>query len=227
MRSVVATIAAITVLAILAGGAFVYSGNYYVGADQPHWSMMAWLLNEARNRSIRAHATGITEPAGLDDPARIVAGVSHYSEHCAICHGAPGIQRSDIAEGLHPRPPNLAKSVKLYTPSELFWIVKHGIRMMGMPSWGGHSDDELWATVAFMEKLPGMTNQEYAEFVAASRAQGGHQHGYQQPVTETAPQPVEKGHDQPAASEAVPQPSAAGRDHPAGQQHEHPMHHHH
>ena len=96
-----------------------------------------------------------------------------------------------------------------------------------MPSWGGHSDDELWATEAFIEKLPGMTNQEYAEFVAASRAQGRHQHGHQQPVTETAPQPVEKGHDQPAASEAVPQPSAAGRDHPAGQQHEHPMHHHH
>src|SRR5213082_1999739 len=155
MRSVIATVAAVVVLVVLAGAVLVlvYSGAYYVGADQPHWSITSWLLNKARDRSIRTHGSGIAVPAGLDDPARIVAGVSHYAEHCAVCHGAPGVERGDLAEGLYPRPPNLADAARTYTPGELFWTIKHGIRMTGMPSWGDHSDDELWATVAFLRKL--------------------------------------------------------------------------
>jgi len=56
-------------------------------------------------------------------------------------------------------------------------MIKHGIKMTGMPSWGDHSDDELWATVAFVEKLPKITEQDYAKLVMESRAHGGdHQH---------------------------------------------------
>ena len=51
MRSVIATVAVAIVLIILAGAVFIYSGAYYVGADQAHWSVTSWLLNEARNRS--------------------------------------------------------------------------------------------------------------------------------------------------------------------------------
>src|SRR6266480_4801914 len=175
MRSVIAAVAAVLALVILAGSAFIYSGIYYVGADRLHWTTTAWLLYQARDRSIRAHASGIAVPAGLDDPARIMAGVTHYAEHCVVCHGAPGVERGDLAEGLYPRPPNLADAARVYRPGELFWIVKHGIRMAGMPAWGDHSDDELWATVALIEKLPGMTDQDYAKLVAGSRAQGKHQ----------------------------------------------------
>src|SRR5690348_13124923 len=108
MRLVAASLPAVLALIILIGAALICAGSYYVGADKPHWPITTWLLNEARDRSIRAHAAGITEPAGLDDPARIMAGVAHYSAHCAVCHGAPGVERGDLAEGLYPRPPNLA-----------------------------------------------------------------------------------------------------------------------
>ena len=204
MRSVIATVAAVVVLFALAGAVLLYSGAYYVGADQPHWSLTSWLIHEARDRSIRAHASGIAVPAGLDDPARITAGVTHYAEHCVVCHGAPGIERGDLAEGLYPRPPNLADAARVYRPGELFWIVKHGIRMTGMPAWGDHGDDELWATVALIEKLPGMTEQDYAKLIVASQAQGGHNH---------------EGH------EAQPQP---GMVQPSGTlDHDHPAGHHH
>lgn len=195
MRTAITTVVAVLALIAVAGAALIYSGAYYIGADKPHWPTATWLLKVARDRSIRAHAAGITEPAGLGDPAYITAGASHYSEHCAICHGAPGVERDQIGDGLYPRPPNLADSVKLYTPAELFWIVKHGIRMSGMPSWGDHGDEELWATVAFIATLPAITDQDYAKLVAASRAQGGH---HQEPHVEPAPQPAEKGHDHPA-----------------------------
>jgi hypothetical protein len=204
MRSVAATIAVVIVLIILAGAVFIYSGAYYVGADHPHWFMTSWLLNEARNRSIRSHAAGIIVPCGLDDRAKILAGVTHFDEHCAECHGAPGVPPGDIGKGLYPRPPNLAAAARFYTPGELFWILKHGIRMSGMPAWGDdHSDDELWATVAFLEELTELSAQEYAKLIAASQAQGGHHH---------------EGH------EAQPQPEAQplggpDRDQPAGHHH--------
>src|SRR5262249_42518674 len=72
--------------------------------------------------------------------------------------------------------PDLAVNNTRYTEAELFWIIKHGIKMTGMPAWADHSDEELWATVAFIKKLPGMTPEEYAKLVMASKAQGGHHH---------------------------------------------------
>ena len=94
----------------------------------------------------------------------------------ALSATAPGVPKGDIAQGLYPPPPDLAKGALLYTPAELFWIVKHGIKMTGMPAWSDHSDDELWATVAFLQKLPGMTQEDYARLVMASMAHGSRHH---------------------------------------------------
>jgi mono/diheme cytochrome c family protein len=205
MSNVVANIALVMLAVVLAGIGFVYSGIYYVGADRPHWSATTWLLNQARDRSIRAHGSGVAVPAGLDDGVRIVAGIAHFNEHCVVCHGAPGVERGDIANGLYPRPPNLADAARHYTPRELFWIVKHGIKMSGMPAWGDHGDDELWATVAFLQQLVEMSPQDYAKLVAASRAQGGHRHESQ-----------EQEQPQPAPMQA---PTGKDHDHPAGHHH--------
>jgi hypothetical protein len=50
--------------------------------------------------------------------------------------------------------------------------------MYGMPSWSDHTDDELWATVAFIEKLPVMSEDDYRQLVMASMMHGGrHNHG--------------------------------------------------
>jgi mono/diheme cytochrome c family protein len=85
-------------------------------------------------------------PSGLDDPAKVLIGVEHYAAHCAVCHGAPGVPKGDIGLGLYPPPPDLAKATSLYSSAELFWVLKHGIKMTGMPAWSDHSDEELWAT---------------------------------------------------------------------------------
>jgi mono/diheme cytochrome c family protein len=166
--------------------------------DPPPWPPPFPLLPPVC--SIKVRAAGIEAPAGLDNESHIVKGVEHFAEYCAVCHGAPGVPQGDLAEGLNPRPPNLVTAARFYTSAELFWIVKHGVKMTGMPSWGDHSDDELWATVAFVRKLPGMTEQDYAKLLAASRAQGAHHHEPHeiQPRPGTA-QPMDRAdHDHPA-----------------------------
>jgi len=176
LRTVLVTVIVACGLLVLAGVGFIYSGFYDIGADTPHWGLTYQVFETARVRSIKAHASGITPPGGLDGQTKILMGTEHFADHCAVCHGAPGVPKGDIANGLYPQPPDLAVTASRYTATELFWTIKHGIKMTGMPSWGDHSDDELWATVAFLKKLPGMTPQDYAKLVMQAMSHGGHHH---------------------------------------------------
>jgi len=176
MRAALASLLIAVLVAVTVGGAVIYAGVYDVAATTPHWPVAGAIIETARVHSIKAHAAGIAVPPGLDDPAKVLIGVEHYAAHCAVCHGAPGVPKGDIGRGLYPPPPNLAKTAALYSPAELFWTLKHGIKMTGMPAWSDHSDEELWATVAFVEKMPGMSEQEYAGLVMAGMAHGGHHH---------------------------------------------------
>jgi mono/diheme cytochrome c family protein len=176
MRTIIASLLIALLVAVLVAGAVIYAGWYNVAATAPHWRITSRLFEMARIRSIKAQAAGIQAPPWLGDPDKVTIGVEHYAAHCAVCHGAPGVPKGDIAHGLYPPPPDLARTVQLYSPAELFWIIKHGIKMTGMPAWSDHSDGELWATVAVVEKLPGMSEQDYAGLVMASMAHGGHRH---------------------------------------------------
>jgi mono/diheme cytochrome c family protein len=70
--------------------------------------------------------------------------------------------------GLNPKPPILAL-LPPGSPAEEFWIVKHGIKMTGMPAWGvTHSDAEIWNIVAFLQKLPSLSPVQYRAIVASA-----------------------------------------------------------
>jgi mono/diheme cytochrome c family protein len=162
-------------VAVIAGAGigYVYSGWYNIAATDPHNAVMRWLLATTARESIQRYAKGIAPP-DLADPSIIEEGAKHFSETCAMCHGAPGVERAEIGEGLKPIPPDLSQAVQKWTSAELFWIAKHGIKMTGMPAWGPtHEDDALWAMVAFIERLPEMTPERYQELTPAREGQGG------------------------------------------------------
>jgi len=118
------------------------------------------------DNSVEKHAEGITVPA-LNSPDQIKEGFAHYNAMCKGCHGAPGKSETELAKGLNPKAPNLAHSAKDMPAEELFWVTKNGIKMTGMPAWGvTHSDDKIWAMVAFIEQLPGMTGAQYDSLAA-------------------------------------------------------------
>lgn len=133
---------------------FVYSGVYNVAATAPHTDVVEWMLNTAMERSVKSRAGGVKVPQ-LDDESMISVGLRSYDEMCATCHGAPGVSKSVIGEGLYPEPPDLAEESEEFSPEELFWIVKNGIKDTGMPAFGPtHKDGELWEVVAFNAKTP-------------------------------------------------------------------------
>ena len=93
---------------------------------------------------------------------------------CESCHLAPGMKRTEISRGLYPRAPELRRKSDL-TPAEEFWVVKHGLKMTGMPAWGvTHDDAILWDVVAFLQKLPDLTPDQYQSLVRS--APPTHQH---------------------------------------------------
>jgi mono/diheme cytochrome c family protein len=149
------------VLLGIAGVAFIYGGWFDVAASNPHSAAAQWAFHTMMRRSVITQAAGIDDtPPFTDDMVK--DGFDHYDDMCTVCHGGPGIQRGEIAKGLNPQAPSLADAVKMWTPRQLFWIVKHGVGMTGMPSFGAtHTDEEIWSIVAFIEKLPEMTPDQY------------------------------------------------------------------
>lgn len=162
---------------IAAGIVYAYAGLYNVAADEPHWATTAWLMTTTRQRSIAVRARNVGTPPALDDPALLAMGAEHYAEMCAGCHLAPGMADSEMRKGLYPQPPKLAEPAPERTQAETFWVIKHGLKMSGMPAWGAtHDDRSIWALVAFVHKLSELTPGEYEALVAQGRA-GAHEPG--------------------------------------------------
>lgn len=174
LKTILLTVVSIVVLSAAAAAAYVYSGSINVAASDAHWPLTYQIMETARVRSIKAHARGIEVPPGFDEQAKIVSAVAHFSAHCSVCHGAPGVDKGEFATGMYPPPPDLTGVSKRYSPGELFWILKNGIKMSGMPSMADDGDDMLWATVGVLQKLPGMSADDYNDLWMASQAQGGH-----------------------------------------------------
>jgi mono/diheme cytochrome c family protein len=158
----------IIVLIVIAaiGGAVIYRGFYNIGADAPHSPAVYSLLEELRDKSIASHARRIAVPSDLTDPKRIAAGAGLYSEMCTGCHLGPGLERTEISQGLYPPAPEFARGDDL-SPAEQFWTIKHGVKLTAMPAWGKtHNDELIWDMVAFVRQLPKMTPEKYKATVA-------------------------------------------------------------
>jgi mono/diheme cytochrome c family protein len=166
--------------ALLSAGLYgwAYSGAYDIGADTPHWKLTAAALAMVRDKSIEARSASLQVP-DLGDQQLVAMGAQHYEEMCADCHRAPGAAESEIRQGLYPQPPDLTRAPA--EPAESFWVIKHGIKMSGMPAWGRtHDDQKIWAIVAFLQKLPALDQAAYAALAGGGHddhdGETGHEH---------------------------------------------------
>jgi len=161
-RVVLITILACLVALLCLVLLFIYSGRYEISATTPHSGFGRWVLNTIQERSIHWHA----ERSGIDVPPisgeQLQHGIEHFAHMCVPCHGAPGVERGEYGKGITPTPPDLAQAARQWDAAELFWIVKHGIKLAGMPAFGTtHTDEQLWGIVAFVQQLPNLSAAEY------------------------------------------------------------------
>lgn len=163
MKCFAKALAGIVIIAV-AFGAYVWFGGYNFAADVPHWPITERSIELLRDRSVEARAESIKPPL-LTDVGLIEKGAGQYAEMCVSCHLAPGVAQTEMRQGLYPVPPDLTK--EKIDAREAFWVIKHGIKMTAMPAWGKtHDDATIWSMVAFLQNLPGMTQQQYDAMVS-------------------------------------------------------------
>ena len=169
LKTAAATLALSALVAAVVGVIVLQGGYYHVGATKQHFQWMHTLLEKAMHQSVQHHAREVMPPAGVDQPTAqlLRRGAGLYRDHCVTCHGAPGVAPSDIGKSMQPVPGPLVDAARHWSPRELYWITRHGIKMSGMPAWEYRlSDADLWSIAGFLGKLPQLTPQAYAALAA-------------------------------------------------------------
>ncbi|MBX9462887.1 MAG: c-type cytochrome [Aquamicrobium sp.] len=155
------------------GAVFVLSGAYNVAASVRHFDITNKLIKLTLRRSIDTHSAFVKVP-DLQNADLVRLGARHFANGCQPCHAAPGSRQNPIVAGMYPSAPPLGVNADDWEQDELFWIVRHGLKFTGMPQWVGDGrDDEVWAVVAFLRELPGMSEQRYNELAGAAGSRSG------------------------------------------------------
>jgi len=163
VKATVTVLVAAGVCVGFCGALFIWAGLFNVAATSKHSWPTTLLLHYAMERSVAYHSPNLDSP-NLDDPTLVSRGATHYASSCAPCHGAPGELASPIAQQMTPTPPGLYSAGRDYTPSQLFWIIKNGVKMTAMPAWPAQErKDEIWAMVAFIKHLPDFNTESFAK----------------------------------------------------------------
>lgn len=168
LRTIAWTVLAGISLGVAGAIAIIHSGIYNVAADLPHHPVEYWALYKAREHSVARRSRELLPPDDFMAEHRLVRGAVIYEEACALCHLRPGLADTGFRRGLLPTPPDLTRWGR--DPGETFWMVKHGVRMTGMPAWGRtYLDDDLWSVVAFLQRLPSLQEEEYRGMLATGK----------------------------------------------------------
>jgi thiosulfate dehydrogenase len=146
--------------AVLAAGAYfaVTHGWIPANADDRPGALETWAAHTSLRATIKREAPAGPVPVALTDE-NVVAGIKLYSANCAVCHGASDGQPSNIATGLFQHAPQLAIHDVTDDPEgKIYWKVKHGIRLTGMPSFTDSlTDKQIWQIVLFLKNMDSLS----------------------------------------------------------------------
>ncbi len=151
---------AIVIAAALAFGAMIRHG--FSARDKPS-AVEHFLARRMRRWAVPAKARGMKNPFA-DSAEAVAGGRAHFADHCASCHGNDGRGKTEIGQNLYPKAPDMwEKDTQSLSDGELFYTIKNGVRLTGMPAWGEDTpedDTASWHLVSFIRHLPWITPEE-------------------------------------------------------------------
>lgn len=164
-RGIVLIFSGLVVMALILFLSVVYIGVYDIGVPSRHSSLTENILKTTMRNSVRYHARYIEVPDTLDLNDREYARnfFGHYNAACLPCHGAPGKDPVPWMV-IYPEAPLLSDPgvIEKWSDTELFWLLKNGVKSTGMMALGPtHPDEAIWGITALTRQLPEMTAEEY------------------------------------------------------------------
>lgn len=124
----------------------------------------ARLARIVRGLAIAPEARAARNPV-VPSPDALAEGRAHFADHCAGCHANDGSGNTELGRRLYPRAPDMRlPATQRLTDGELFFIIENGVRLTGMPGWGGEVPPEAsWKLVHFIRHLPSIAPEEVTE----------------------------------------------------------------
>ncbi len=157
-------------LLLLIALAVPLSGAIPIQASSGHWRVTSWVLDLIKRRSVATYSYTVAPPTH-EWASWIGRGAAHFESGCRTCHGSPLSARPPMVMRMTPHPPELPGRIARWEPRELFQIVRHGIKFTAMPAWTApQRPDEVWAMVAFLRALPGMSGESYRKLAFGDTA---------------------------------------------------------
>ena len=149
------------IVLVLVGVPLFMAIRHGVSAQAEPTAMETMIASTARHFAVPLSARGARNPVPLT-AATVGEGRDHFADHCANCHANDGSGRTEIGTSLYPKAPDMRSAhTQNLSDGELFYIIKNGVRLTGMPAWSGdHSDDDNWKLVHFIRHLPKITPEE-------------------------------------------------------------------
>lgn len=110
-------------------------------------SVRDWYISRAA-----AHSSS---KAPLNNASEVSKGEALFGMACASCHGKDGRNPTNIGKSMYPRVLDLGSAeVQRLSDSEIFWVIKNGIRLSGMPGFGKIlSDQEISQATCYVRSL--------------------------------------------------------------------------
>ncbi|HUX68560.1 MAG TPA: c-type cytochrome [Terriglobales bacterium] len=142
------------VLAILAAGAawgWLRSAHGFSARARPTW-IEAKLAALSRALALPGNENAVKNPYPAT-PAALAQGRQIFHSQCALCHNDNGDGRTALGQSLYPKPPNLRGLTQDKSDGDLFFTIRNGVRMSGMPAWSQDSDEQIWNLVSLIRTL--------------------------------------------------------------------------
>jgi mono/diheme cytochrome c family protein len=154
-------VAIAVILMVLVCGLLMRAILHGVSAQNEPTAMETMIAATARHFAVPLSARRMRNPVPLT-AAALAEGRDHFADHCANCHANDGSGKTDIGLSLYPKAPDMrTPHTQNLSDGELFYIIKNGVRLTGMPAWGGdHQDADNWNLVHFIRHLPKLTPEE-------------------------------------------------------------------
>jgi mono/diheme cytochrome c family protein len=163
LRLIVAILVIAGAWALVAAAMFMPGG---ISAKTEPGKLESALAPRLRSLAIPAAAKNTPNPVPASAGA-VKAGMEHYADHCTICHANDGSGDTEMGRHLYPRVPDMRQAAtQNLSDGELFYIIENGVKLTGMPAWGGEhgsSGESSWKLVHFIRHLPKLTPDELKE----------------------------------------------------------------
>ena len=188
------------VAGVLLFGYFYVRNRGFSSREEPSW-METFLARNARKLATPAAAKGLPNPETMT-PEKWAEAREHFVEHCSVCHGTDGRGDTTFGKNMYPKVPNLAGAqTQGLSDGEMFYIISNGVRLTGMPAFGGEdSPESIWHLVSFIRRLPNLSAEEIKQLNELASG-----------VTEpTSPAPNDIGTGKKSVLDTVPKASAHG-----------------